>query len=291
MRAPSSGCYLRRAFRNVTNPVSVTWRRATTSICRPRGERGLPGDRRTLALWDESDQWHAGAQVAFKGALRKAHPCPHDNLRVAGMRQCRGTAALSSGRRSAAPATRGIESPRHTNCGGLQQNAWRDYETGGPGVAGIVDHISFLVMRRLGLREAFTNDAHFRAAGFVTLFLIGASSPVREPSSSHAEATRSNKPRSIRAHMAGSHVQSVEPLALFDPGSRLLEGVGSLRMKITSAVFEAYLKCPTKCWLRATGEPASRNTYADWVQAQNATYRATETARLVPQNPLPKKEN
>jgi predicted nucleic acid-binding protein len=34
----------------------------------------------------------------------------------------------------------------------------------------IVDQISFAVMRRLGLTQAFTNDNHFRAAGFETLF-------------------------------------------------------------------------------------------------------------------------
>src|SRR5437763_1760010 len=56
-------------------------------------------------------------------------------------------------------------------------------------------------------------------------------------------------------------------------------------MKITSAVFEAYLKCPTKCWLRASGEPTSGNTYAEWVKAQNASYRETETARLVASSP------
>jgi len=36
--------------------------------------------------------------------------------------------------------------------------------------AGIVDQISFRLMRRLGLSEAFTNDQHFRAAGFMPLF-------------------------------------------------------------------------------------------------------------------------
>jgi len=30
-----------------------------------------------------------------------------------------------------------------------------------------------------------------------------------------------------------------------------------LKMKITPDVFEAYLKCPTKCWLRATNEPSA----------------------------------
>ena len=36
--------------------------------------------------------------------------------------------------------------------------------------AGIVDHVSFVVMRRLGISDAFTNDRHFKAAGFNTLF-------------------------------------------------------------------------------------------------------------------------
>ncbi len=56
-------------------------------------------------------------------------------------------------------------------------------------------------------------------------------------------------------------------------------------MKITPAVFEAYLKCPTKCWLRATGEAASGNTYAEWVETQNAAYRETGTARLLAASP------
>lgn len=30
--------------------------------------------------------------------------------------------------------------------------------------------VSFAVMRRLGITEAFTNDRHFQAAGFATLF-------------------------------------------------------------------------------------------------------------------------
>jgi len=57
---------------------------------------------------------------------------------------------------------------------------------------------------------------------------------------------------------------------------------GSIRnMKITPVLFEAYLKCPTKCWLRATGEPSAGNTYSEWVNAQNDSYRLTGTDRLV----------
>jgi uncharacterized protein len=50
------------------------------------------------------------------------------------------------------------------------KQAWADYEPGKAGQAGIVDHVSFAVMRRLGITEAFTNDQHFQAAGFVVLF-------------------------------------------------------------------------------------------------------------------------
>lgn len=50
------------------------------------------------------------------------------------------------------------------------EEAWRVYRDRRPGDAGIVDCISFAVMRRLGLTEAFTNDQHFAAAGFTPLF-------------------------------------------------------------------------------------------------------------------------
>ena len=52
-------------------------------------------------------------------------------------------------------------------------------------------------------------------------------------------------------------------------------------MKVTPDVFEASLKCPTKCWLRATGEASAGNGYAEWVKAQNDSYRTTATERLI----------
>src|SRR5260370_566354 len=52
-------------------------------------------------------------------------------------------------------------------------------------------------------------------------------------------------------------------------------------MKITPGLFEAFLKCPTKCWLRAAGEPTSGNDYAEWLRSQNESYRATATQRLL----------
>jgi hypothetical protein len=56
-------------------------------------------------------------------------------------------------------------------------------------------------------------------------------------------------------------------------------------MTITPSLFEAHLKCPTKCWLRANSEPPSGNTYAEWVDTQNESHRATETDRLLAQMP------
>ncbi len=58
-------------------------------------------------------------------------------------------------------------------------------------------------------------------------------------------------------------------------------------MVINPHLFEAFLKCPTKCWLRSQGEPGEGNDYAAWMQSQNETYRSEGIRRLlegVPQN-------
>ncbi|MBN1508715.1 MAG: TM0106 family RecB-like putative nuclease [Sedimentisphaerales bacterium] len=58
-------------------------------------------------------------------------------------------------------------------------------------------------------------------------------------------------------------------------------------MTITSHLFEAYLKCPTKCWLRSQGEAGDENAYAHWVWTQNESYRSEATKHLlegIPQN-------
>ena len=43
-------------------------------------------------------------------------------------------------------------------------------------------------------------------------------------------------------------------------------------MIVSSQLFEAYLECSTKCWLRSGAEPACGNIYAEWARAQNETY-------------------
>src|ERR1700730_11268632 len=50
--------------------------------------------------------------------------------------------------------------------------------------------------------------------------------------------------------------------------------------QITSHLLEAYLKCPTKCWLRSAGEQITDSTFAQSAQAQNESYGA-EIRRLL----------
>ena len=51
-------------------------------------------------------------------------------------------------------------------------------------------------------------------------------------------------------------------------------------MLITSHLFEAYLKCHTKCFLLSLGVTGTGDGYSDWVQTQQATYRSEEIKRL-----------
>ena len=51
-------------------------------------------------------------------------------------------------------------------------------------------------------------------------------------------------------------------------------------MIITSELFEAYLNCPIKCFLRSRDEVGSGNAYADWISFQNASYRSEGQGRL-----------
>jgi predicted RecB family nuclease len=57
-------------------------------------------------------------------------------------------------------------------------------------------------------------------------------------------------------------------------------------MNTTPELFEAFLKCPTKCWLLTAAVTPSGNLYAEWVIAQNKSYRAIETSRLLGDLPI-----
>jgi predicted RecB family nuclease len=60
---------------------------------------------------------------------------------------------------------------------------------------------------------------------------------------------------------------------------------GNTMTRITSQLLEAYLKCPTKCWLKSVGEETGADTFAQYAQAQNESYRAAETRQLLSRTP------
>lgn len=122
-----------------------------------------------LALWDRADQWHAAAEQSFAELLR---------FRVRFMTmsfvllEC-GNAVARRPFRSEVVLLRerldrrgDLIEPTISDC----EQAWAAFARGDAAQAGIVDQVSFAVMKRLGLTRAFTNDGHFRAAGFETLF-------------------------------------------------------------------------------------------------------------------------
>jgi CRISPR/Cas system-associated exonuclease Cas4 (RecB family) len=51
-------------------------------------------------------------------------------------------------------------------------------------------------------------------------------------------------------------------------------------MMITAGIVEAFLKCPTKCYLRSLGAVGTENAYANWARAQNESYRNDGIKRL-----------
>jgi len=51
-------------------------------------------------------------------------------------------------------------------------------------------------------------------------------------------------------------------------------------MNISSNILEAYLHCPTKCWLMSRGEVGENNVYANWMREKNQVYRANVIKRL-----------
>jgi predicted RecB family nuclease len=52
-------------------------------------------------------------------------------------------------------------------------------------------------------------------------------------------------------------------------------------MKITSNLFDAFLKCPTKCYLRSTGQTGAGNAYAEWIREQNDACQTETAKRLI----------
>jgi uncharacterized protein len=122
-----------------------------------------------LAVWDLVDQWHGAAEPIFQTLLKERARLVTTPLVLY---EC-GNAAARKPYRATVNAVR-LELQKFNDLleclpADIDQ-AWTEYTHGTLGSAGIVDHVSFVVMRRLGITEAFTNDRHFQAAGFTILF-------------------------------------------------------------------------------------------------------------------------
>jgi uncharacterized protein len=122
-----------------------------------------------LAIWNEDDQWHPAAGEAFARLIAERREVLTTTFVLA---ECATAASRHGFRRDVVDlgerlaAAGGLIVPTEADW----QEAWSAYSAGHPGGPGLVDELSFAVMRRLGLQSAFTNDRHFRAAGFAPLF-------------------------------------------------------------------------------------------------------------------------
>lgn len=122
-----------------------------------------------LALWDEADQWHQDAEAAFS-TLLNGDSVLFTTTYI--LLECGNAAARrpyrleADGLRSEFERAGALIRPDESDW----MTAWKGYVRGEADRAGIVDQVSFAVMRRLGIQAAFTNDRHFRAAGFGVLF-------------------------------------------------------------------------------------------------------------------------
>jgi predicted nucleic acid-binding protein len=122
-----------------------------------------------LAVWDESDQWHPSAQASF---FQLCHERANFITTTFILLECGNVAARRPYRNAVIRLRQQFEQGNRliTPTAHDWQAAWIGYEKGIANSAGIVDQVSFVVMRRLGVLKAFTNDQHFRAAGFETGF-------------------------------------------------------------------------------------------------------------------------
>ena|SRR5687767_2071727 len=122
-----------------------------------------------IAIWDDADQWHSPATIAYTALIQAKQSFVTTSCIFL---ECGNAAARKPFRNEVNALRRAMRSRGevYEPTSNEIEEAWMHYDAGLAGDAGIVDMVSFLVMRRLGLRRAFTNDAHFRTAGFQTLF-------------------------------------------------------------------------------------------------------------------------
>jgi predicted nucleic acid-binding protein len=122
-----------------------------------------------IATWDEADQWHDVASAAL--AALDADEAELLTTALV-LYECGNAGSRKPFRNAVVRLWNSLaDDQRLIVPPGVDiAMAWEAFRRGEASDAGIVDHVSFVVMRRLGITDAFTNDRHFEAAGFNTLF-------------------------------------------------------------------------------------------------------------------------
>ena len=122
-----------------------------------------------IAVWDQADQWHGPADGVYRKLLSQGRRLVTTEMVLL---ECGNAAARRPYRQRVHVLRQSlmqegllvVPTPEDVD------EAWASYHRGAADEVGIVDQISFQVMHRLGITEAFTNDQHFRVAGFTPLF-------------------------------------------------------------------------------------------------------------------------
>ncbi|HEX8523459.1 MAG TPA: PIN domain-containing protein [Tepidisphaeraceae bacterium] len=121
-----------------------------------------------LAVWDTRDQWHAQADRVFRGLLASRARLLTSTFVLL---ECGNAAARRPYRQAvvhlgvALERSNALIVPTDEDW----RTGWSGYERVGAHSAGLVDHISFAIMRRLNMTTAFTHDKHFRITRFQAL--------------------------------------------------------------------------------------------------------------------------
>lgn len=122
-----------------------------------------------LAVWNNQDQWHSAADAVYQLLRQNSRRLLTTPLVLW---ECGNAAARHSFRSRVNRLRQKLIQEGLLLEPTLQEieDAWSAYDRGHAAQAGIVDQVSFVVMRRLGISDAFTNDRHFQAAGLKILF-------------------------------------------------------------------------------------------------------------------------
>jgi len=122
-----------------------------------------------LAIWNSADQWHGVAEAAYREIVNSRRLAFTSTYVLI---ECGNACARKPFRWEPIRLREKLESENRLILPGQSDwiAAWANYESGYAGNAGIVDQMSFVLLRRMYLSEVFSNDRHFTAAGFTTLF-------------------------------------------------------------------------------------------------------------------------